>query len=118
MTSRPSRFSRRVLLAAPIVMLALPAAGQRPPSELQGPRAAGQVGERYDGYAVVRGAAPADVQALVAQVNTRRRTWYEQKAAEQKAPVEAVARIYAEKIWEHVPVGTWLLRENGQWVQK
>ena len=118
MTSSPSRFSRRLLLAGCGLILALPALAQDRQSLLAAPRAAGQVGERYDGYAVVHGSAPADVQALVAQVNARRRTLYEQKAAEQKVSIDAIGRVYAGKIMEHVPAGTWFLLENGQWTRK
>lgn len=117
MTSGPSRFSRRLLLAGLAVAVALPAAAQRP-RELDGPRAAGQVGERFDGYAVARSSAPPNVVALVEQVNARRRAYYQQKAAEQGVSVDAVARIYASKIVEHLPAGAWVLLENGKWQQK
>jgi uncharacterized protein YdbL (DUF1318 family) len=97
----------------------LPAGAQQArPRELDGPRAAGQVGERYDGYAEARGGAPPGVVALVEQVNARRRTYYQQKAAEQHVAVDAIARIYAAQIIEHQPPGTWVLLENGKWQQK
>ena len=119
MTSRPSRFSRRLLLAGCALAMAMPAAAQQGrPRELDGPRAAGQVGERFDGYAEARSTAPANVVALVEQVNARRRAYYQQKAAEQGVPVDAIARIYAAKIIEHQPAGTWVLPENGGWQKK
>jgi uncharacterized protein YdbL (DUF1318 family) len=85
---------------------------------LDGPRAAGLVGERFDGYAVVRGAAPADVAALVDRVNAERKAVYEQRAAADKAPVDAVGKIYAQQIMQSAPAGTWLLGEDGQWTRK
>ncbi len=119
MTSRPSRFSRRLLLAGSACVLAPPAAAQQGrPRELDGPRAAGQVGERFDGYAEALNTAPANVVALVEQVNARRRAYYQQKAAEQGVPIDAIARIYAAKIIEHQPPGTWILPENGAWQKK
>ena len=98
-------------------MLALPAAAQQR-RQLEAPRAAGQAGERYDGYAAVHGTAPAEVRALVDQVNAHRRQIYTKKAAEQNVPVDSVARIYAQKIAARLPPGTWLLREDGRWVQR
>ena len=117
MTWNPRTFSRRMLLAGLACVLVLPAAAQQR-RLLEGPRAAGQAGERYDGYAAVHGAAPAEVHALVEQVNAHRRQIYGKKAVEQKVPADAIGRIYAGKIMQRLPAGTWLLREDGRWVQK
>lgn len=117
MTSNPRTFSRRTLLAGMACMLALPAAAQQR-RLLEGPRASGEAGERFDGYAVVHGAASAEVRTLVDKVNAHRREIYGKKAAEQKVTVDAIGRIYAGKIMERLPKGTWLLREDGRWVQK
>ena len=85
---------------------------------LDAPRAAGTVGERYDGFAVVRGAAGADVAALVDQVNAERRAVYAQRAQADKASVEAVGKVYALEILKSAPKNTWFLSEQGQWTQK
>jgi uncharacterized protein YdbL (DUF1318 family) len=85
---------------------------------LDAPRAAGTVGERYDGYAVVRGAAPADIASLVEKVNAERRALYAQRAKSEGVPVEAIGKIYAGEIVKSAPAGTWFLAENGQWKQK
>ena len=76
------------------------------------------MGERYDGYAVVRGAAPADIASLVEKVNAERRALYAQRAKSEGAPVEAIGKIYAGEIVKSAPAGTWFLAENGQWKQK
>ena len=109
-----------MLLWAGFLLCALPAAAsaQSQARLLDAPRAAGIVGERYDGYAVVRGAAPPDVVALVNSVNAERRAVYAQRAAAQGAPVEAVGRIYAAEIMKSAPKGTWFLSESGPWTQK
>jgi uncharacterized protein YdbL (DUF1318 family) len=108
------------LLSAAVLLCALPAAAsaQSQSRLLDAPRAAGLVGERYDGYAVVRGAAPADVVALVNSVNAERRAVYAQRAAAQRAPIEEVAKVYAAEIIKSAPRGTWFLSESGQWTQK
>ena len=104
-----------VLLLALLVPLAALAQG-RP---LDAPRAAGQVGERFDGFAVVRDAgAPAAVTALVDQANAERRALYQQRAASDGATPDAVGKIYAQEILKAAPAGTWFLQESGQWIRK
>lgn len=85
---------------------------------LDAPRAAGTVGERYDGYAVARGAVPADIASLVEQVNAERRALYAQRAQSEGAPVEEIGKVYAAEIMKSAPAGTWFLAENGQWKRK
>lgn len=94
---------------------ALPAAAQ----SLDELRKSGVVGERYDGFAVVRDAgASAQVRSLVADINAERRRIYAQRAAQQKVSVDQVGRVYAQEIFRTAPRGTWFLGEDGRWVQK
>lgn len=118
MTSRPSRFSRRTVLLSLPILSAVPAGFARAQGMLDAARAAGQVGERFDGYAAVHGAAPANVQSLVQQVNGERRALYAERAAAQKVPVEAIGRIYAAEILRKLPPGSWVFGEDGRWRQK
>ncbi|MGE0092935.1 MAG: YdbL family protein [Alphaproteobacteria bacterium] len=97
----------------------LPAAGAQSQARLlDAPRAAGTVGERYDGYAVVRGTPTPGISSLVDQVNADRRALYTQRAAADGVPVEAIGKIYAAEIIKSAPKGTWFLSESGQWTQK
>lgn len=122
--SGPIRFSeptRRRLLALSLVLpLAAGAASAWAQSRaLDGPRASGAVGERYDGFAVVRDTAQAaTLGPVVNQVNNERRAVYAQRAAADKAPMDQVGRIYAAEIFKAAPAGTWFLQESGQWVRK
>lgn len=138
--SQPSRFSeprparRRLgarlaatslLAAALLVAAAAPGAvlAQTPPAQsqwrlLDAPRAAGQVGERYDGFAVTRGAVPPDVAALVEKINQDRREVYAKRAQSRGVPASEIAKVYALEIVRHAPPGTWFLGENGQWTRK
>lgn len=102
---------RRLLLALLLCLGGFGAAAQ----SLDALRASGAVGERYDGYAVAREASAAGV---VSQVNAQRRQIYEQRAAQQKAPVEQVGRVYAGEIFQKAPAGTWFLDATGKWVRK
>ncbi len=85
---------------------------------LDGPRAKGQVAERFDGYAMVRGKAPDSIRNLVNKVNAQRRNVYRQKAASRNTSEAAVGRIYAKEIFGAAPGGTWFLQKSGQWIRK
>jgi hypothetical protein len=118
--SNPSRFSklsRRGLLALAVI-LPLSEVAFAQGRTLDAPRSAGTVGERYDGYAVVRGQASADLAALVAKVNAERRAVYAQRAQSEHVPIEAIGKIYAGEILRSAPAGTWFLSETGQWTRK
>jgi len=82
-------------------------------------RAAGVVGERYDGYATVRDpAAGSDVKSFVDQINRQRRQHYEGVAKQENAPVSEVGKVYANQIYQAAPRGYWFLTQSGQWRQK
>jgi uncharacterized protein YdbL (DUF1318 family) len=102
-----------VLLA--LVLWTLPAAA----ASLDEAKAAGQVGERIDGYlGVVDAGAPGDVRALVDEVNAKRRAQYEQIAQKQGAPLAAVAQIAGKKLIDRTPSGQYVLDAGGQWRKK
>ena len=104
------------LAGAAVLPFAAPARAQS--RLLDAPRAAGAVGERFDGFAMARGTASPATAALVTQVNAERRALYTQRAASDNVPVEAVAKIYALEILKAAPPKTWFLSESGQWTQK
>ena len=117
------RFWRRLgasLLLGLLAFAVPPSAGaqQSQGRLLDAPRAAGTVGERYDGYAVMRGTAAPDVRALVDRVNAERSTVYADQAARQRAPIFEIGRVYADAIMRAAPKGTWFLAQNGEWKQK
>jgi uncharacterized protein YdbL (DUF1318 family) len=122
--SKPSRFSRparRAVLAVSLALLLAPigTAALAQNRTLDAPRAAGAVGERYDGYAVVRDPAQAaSLAPVVDQVNAERRKLYTQRAASDGVPIDQIGRIYAGEIVKSAPAGTWFLQESGQWVKK
>ena len=122
--SQKSRFSERLALLACIAALAAllvgapPAAAQNE-KPLDAPRAAGVIGERYDGYVVLRDAnAPQSVKDLVVRVNERRRAHYEKRAAQDKVPAAAIGKIYAQQIMQQAPAGTYFLDESGKWIRR
>ena len=86
---------------------------------LDGPRAAGIVGERYDGYAQIReDNAPAEVVALVRSINRQRQDYYKKLAASENVSPSEVGKLYANKIYQSAPRGYWFLTQSGQWQRK
>ncbi len=106
-----------LLLAVMLVLL--PVGDTARADALSDARAAGTVGERFDGYLALRDpSAPASARQLVEDINTKRRQLYNQVSTREGTTIDAVGRIYAREIVGTVPRGTWILQENGQWVQK
>lgn len=102
-----------------VALIFLPAGDVARADALDDARARGTVGERYDGYLAIRDpSAPASARQLVEEINAKRRQLYGQVSAREGATIDAVGRIYAREIIGNVPAGTWILRENGQWVRK
>jgi uncharacterized protein YdbL (DUF1318 family) len=86
---------------------------------LEDAKAAGQAGERIDGYlGVVGSSAPAAVVQLVEQVNSERRAKYAEIAQKQGAPVAAVAQIAGKKLIERAGPGEYVMGADGQWQRK
>lgn len=81
-------------------------------------RASGALGERYDGYLAVRDASAAGAQKVANEVNAKRQSLYEQRAAAQGVKPEDIGQVYAQQIMQKAPGGTWFLEENGNWRQK
>ena len=107
----------RVLCAILAFSIWSPSADAAP--SLDDLRASGAVGERYDGYAVVRAqGADATIRSLVDSVNAKRRGIYEERAKKQGVSPVEVGKVYALEIAAKAPPGTWFLGEDGKWVQK
>ena len=114
------RLPARLTLA--LALLLLGAAAAAPPAlaiSLDEAKAAGYVGERFDGYlAVVDSGAPAEVRALVEDINAKRRARYAEIARKQGVPVEAVAKLTAEKVINDAPPGTFIMGPKGSWQRR
>lgn len=110
------RFTRILSLA----MLTLLFLGQGAlAATLEEAKAAGQIGEKQDGYiGLVQGNVPADVAALVESVNAQRRARYEQIAASNGIAVADVARLAFERAFEATRPGHFVESAPGQWARK
>jgi len=119
---RPRDTTRRILPGALAVLAALALAAApgaaRANAALDQAKAAGHVGERYDGYlGVVKDSAPASAKQLVQDINARRKAHYEKIAQREGAQVEDVAAIAGEKLVENAPSGHYVMPNDGIWVR-
>ena len=114
--ARPLRRALSILLAT--ALLCAPALAAQA-EEIDSAKQSGLVGEQVDGYlGLVRADAPAPVQALVEEVNTKRRSAYQEIAARNGASVDAVARLAGAKLLERAPAGEYVRDDTGAWKRK
>lgn len=86
---------------------------------LEEAKATGLIGEKQDGYiGLVQANVPADVVALVADVNAQRRQRYEQIARENGIDVVQVAKLAFTRAFENTLSGNYVEANPGQWVRK
>lgn len=107
------------VLAAGLVV-STPAMAQRDPA-YEAARKAGQVGEKMDGYLGVVGSQPASVEAMVSDINIRRRANYAERAQAQRATLQEyaftqgcilISRTEPGEKYQ-APDGTWQTRGAG-----
>ena len=104
-----------LISALALVLAAAPALA----ADLDGAKAAGQVGERVDGYlGLVDANAPGEVKALVERVNAGRRKKYGEIAAKRGVPLEAVAARAGAKLVQRAKPGHYVMGESGRWKRK
>lgn len=85
--------------------------------DLHSARAAGQVGEKADGYVEAIKATP-DVNALVADVNAKRKAEYARISKENGQSVGVVAKLAAEQIINGLPAGASYQDASGSWKKR
>lgn len=86
---------------------------------LEEAKAAGQIGEKQDGYiGLVQSNVPADVVALVESVNVQRRARYVQIANENGIPESDVAKLAFSRAFENTQSGHFVESSPGQWSRK
>ncbi len=106
--------------ALAIAGLATPALAQRDPAYAAA-RAAGTVGEKIDGYLGIVGSGDAALQAVVNDINIKRRALYSQRAQAANATLDEYAltagcqAIMATRPGEkyQAPDGSWQTRGSG-----
>jgi uncharacterized protein len=87
--------------------------------EIDAAKQAGTVGEQSDGYlGLVRTDAPAEITALVDEINTKRRAAYAEIAAKNGTDVDTVARLAGAKLVERAAAGELVRDDTGAWKKK
>ena len=108
-------FIRVYSLIVILLLIGFPAAA----GSLDSVKAAGQVGEKPDGYiGLVDEGAPAEVRGLVKDVNARRRVKYQEIAEETGAAVAAVAARAGTKLIARTAKDNFVMDKSGKWVRK
>jgi uncharacterized protein YdbL (DUF1318 family) len=102
---------RLILLAA--LLLAVPAAAQTP--AVDAARAAGLVGERYDGYLGIAGPVSPAVRSQVATINIQRRKLYSDLAARKGVSPQDVGVTAGCSLLARVAVGELAMWPDGKW---
>lgn len=86
---------------------------------LQEAKSEGLIGELRNGYVgLVVQSTPAEVVAMVRDVNNQRRELYQQIAQQNNISIEQVAALAFEKAVEATPAGQYLQDATGAWVKK
>ena len=102
-----------------LLAVALAATANASGMDLDRAKDQGLVGERADGYVgIVVAQTNSLVQAMVNQVNQKRRAAYEEIAKKNGTSVDAVALLAGEKLIERAPKGAWVTDPQGNWRQK
>lgn len=116
---RRTGIARRAVLGLTAAALALggfsgQAFAQRDPA-YDAARAAGQVGEKMDGYLAVIGGGSPSLRALVDDLNIKRRAVYSQKAQAQRATVEEYAFTSGCLLISQTKAGEKYQSPDGSW---
>lgn len=105
----------RLLLLAAAAALAPSAAPAQNYPELAAARAAGQVGERFDGYLGFASRASPLAQRQVAAVNIRRRSLYATLAQRRGVTAQVVAIATGCELLRNIAVGEAYMLQDGAW---
>ena len=105
----------RLLLAAVLCAAAATGAGHAQTPAVNQARAAGQVGERYDGYIGVAGTVSAAVRNQVGSINIRRRTLYYNLGVQKRVSPQEVGITAGCQLLAGVAVGEVYLLADGRW---
>ena len=112
---RPHGWTLRALVLLTGLLLTLTAAA----AALDSAKADGWIGEKPDGYlGLVRNDAPADVKALVNDVNAKRRSRYQQIANQQGAPLAEVEKVGGQTAIDKTRSGHYVMDASGRWRKK
>jgi uncharacterized protein YdbL (DUF1318 family) len=104
---------RKLLLALALASSASAAGAQSP--QLSAAIAAGQVGERYDGYMGFASTPSEEVRRQVLGMNIQRRSLYTQLASQRAVTAQLVGLTTACTLFGQLPAGEAYMLKDGIW---
>jgi len=107
------RRTLRTAAAAMLLLAAAPAVAQRP--AVNAARAAGSVGERFDGYLGIAAAVDPAVRSQVSSINIQRRALYSRLAASKGASPSEVGITAGCELLGRVAIGEPYMLPDGAW---
>ena len=111
-----TRIIARVLTTMVISMLTVSVAVA---SALTQPKADGWIGEQANGYlGLVREGAPAEIKALIRDVNAKRKAGYQKIATKQGTSLADVEKVGGKKAFEKTAAGNYVRDASGNWRKK
>lgn len=103
----------KVLIALALGLAGIASAASAQSPQLSAAIAAGQVGERYDGYLGFAAPPSETLRGQVIGINIRRRSLYTQLAAQRGVTAQLVGLTAACTLFRDLPVGeAYMLRDN------
>ncbi len=88
-------------------------------ADLKTAKQQGWVGEQNNGFlGLPKNDAPADVKALVADVNGQRKAQFAQIAAKNGIAEADAAKVFAREAAERTSPGNYIQNQSGAWVKK
>ena len=85
--------------------------------DLHEARDSGLIGEKMNGYVAAVQEKP-EIQALVAEINAKRRQEYARISGENRQPVDVVAKLAAEQIINNLKKGNLYQAADGSWKRR
>jgi len=109
----------RALLAVILAALVFAGTAALAASPLDEARAAGEIGERRDGYVGLSGKNPtAELKELVGEINTKRKAEYKKVAKKTGTRLREVSALAGERLIAEAPSGYFVQDADGEWIRK
>ena len=110
------------LFAIPALIVILAGLGWSEPTwaiSLHEAKAQGYIGEQANGYlGLVKSGAPANVKALMNDINAKRRQEYQSIARRNNTELNVVEALAGKKAIDRTPPGQYVRLPSGKWVKK
>jgi len=87
-------------------------------ADIRTAKASGQIGEQRNGYLGIVSTASGEVQALVRDINQKRKALYKGIASKNGTSLQTIEKIAGKKAIKKTPKGQFIRSSSGRWVKK